>query len=406
MASRFKIVTIFGTRPEIIKLYPVIRHLESRSESVSLTLGTGQQREMQAQMTNALDIHVDHDLGVMEEDQPLADLTSRLITSLTRILSRIRPDMILVQGDTTTAFVAALTAFYLKMPVGHVESGLRTGKKYLPFPEEINRKLITSLADIHFAPTPGARLNLVRENVPESKIFITGNTVVDAMSIISDGINGGRLKASPELEEIRGKTRDKKIVLVTGHRRESFGKGLKNICQALNGIVSKTPSAAVVYPVHPNPNVSLPVHRIIGNIPNIHLVKPLDYLSFVFLLNEAFMVLTDSGGIQEEAAALGKPTLIMREITERPEAVESGVAKLVGTKTESIRDNALKLLRDRHFYDAMAAPSKVFGDGKAAEYIVDLCISFLKCDGRFIEKQYNPDNLQKVERLPTPPKTG
>ena len=234
MARQYKILTVFGTRPEIIKLYPVIRHLESRSECVCLTLATGQHREMQAQIIDALNIHVDHDLAIMKEDQSLAELTARLVSSLTRALSEIGPDMVLVQGDTTTTFISALTAFYLKIPVGHVEAGLRTGNKYLPFPEEINRSLTASLANIHFAPTPRARMNLIRENIPEAQVLVTGNTVVDALLIILDAVKDGSIKISKELNGLREKTRSKRIILVTGHRRESFGEGFRNICTALN----------------------------------------------------------------------------------------------------------------------------------------------------------------------------
>ena len=378
MAHQFKIVTIFGTRPEVIKLYPVIRQLRSRPDCICITLASGQHREMQAQMIEALNIPVDYDLAVMKEDQSLGRLTARLVTSLTEVLSRIEPDMILVQGDTTTAFVAALAAFYLKVPVGHVEAGLRTQRRYVPFPEELNRRLIATLADIHFAPTPNARMHLLSEGVSKTRVFVTGNTVVDALMIIIEGINGEKFRTSPDLEEIRKKTEGRKVILVTAHRRESFGEGFQNICMALREIASKAPSAAIVYPVHLNPNVTVPVYRMIGDVSNIHLTKHLDYISFVCLMSNTFLVLTDSGGIQEEATALGKPTLIMREVTERPEAVESGVARLVGTRKEEIINHTLELLQDQRLYKTMAESNTVFGDGRASEKIVDLCVDFLR----------------------------
>ncbi|MBU0730295.1 MAG: UDP-N-acetylglucosamine 2-epimerase (non-hydrolyzing) [Proteobacteria bacterium] len=378
MTQQTRIVTIFGTRPEVIKLFPVIKELQARENCVGLTLATGQQRDMQAQIVNSLGISLDMDLDVMQESQTLPDLTGRLIRALAPALEQLKPDMVLVQGDTTSACMGALAAFYLKIPVGHVEAGLRTHDKFLPFPEEINRQLVTPLADLHFAPATKAYNDLRKENVPENQIVITGNTVVDSLQIISDGIDKGRYKASHEVAKILKTVDNRRLILVTGHRRESFGHGFSNICKALREIAREIPDACLVYPVHLNPNVWKPVHELIGDLDNILLVSPLDYLSFVALLKNAYLVLTDSGGIQEEATVLGKPTLIMRDVTERPEAVESGVAKLVGTDAQTIINEALDILKNQERYNKMAVPSKVFGDGRAAKLIVDGCLEFLR----------------------------
>lgn len=377
MTRRHKIAAVFGTRPEVIKLFPVIRRLEALPVCEALVLATGQQRDLQTQVVAALGLRVDEDLDVMEEDQSLSSLTARLVRSLTPALERRKPDLVLVQGDTTTALAGALSALYAKIPVGHVEAGLRTGCKYAPFPEEMNRKLIGSLADLHFVPTPRARDNLLAEGVAPGAIFFTGNTVVDALHLILEDLEGGRREASRELAVIREKGRGRKIVLVTGHRRENFGEGMRRICDAIRAASENFAGALFVYPVHPNPNVFAPVHRLLGSLPNVLLVRPLDYVSFVGLLNESHLVLTDSGGVQEEAATLGKPTLVLREATERAEAVECGVARLVGTCTDAIVGHVLSFLNAGDAQAAAARPTSVFGDGHAAELIVEHCLAYL-----------------------------
>lgn len=371
------IAVIFGTRPEIIKLYPVIRRLRTMGQAGCIVIATGQQREMQLQMQKALGLTIDHNLDIMEKDQKLNELTARLIREMATVLSQLRPDMVLVQGDTTTAFCGALAAYYQKIPIGHVEAGLRTGNRYQPFPEEANRKLISALSELHFAPTQRAGQTLLAENIPENRIIVTGNTVIDTLFLILEYLGHGKYAETRELKDLRNRVDGKRLLLVTGHRRESFGEGLANICRALKKIVGIAADTAVVYPVHPNPNVRRPVHDLIGNTPGIYLTDPLDYIPFISLLRDSFLVLTDSGGIQEEATALGKPTLIMRETTERTEAVECGVARLVGTSEEGIVKNALALLTDNTVYRKMATPQNVFGNGDAAAKIVSACLSLL-----------------------------
>ena len=372
------IAVILGTRPELIKLYPIIHRLRTIEKTGCVVIATGQQREMQLQMQKAFGLAFDYDLNIMEKDQGLPELTSRLVRELSTTLSHLKPDMVLVQGDTTTAFCGALAAYYQKIPIGHVEAGLRTGNKYQPFPEEANRKLISALSELHFAPTSKARKALLKESVPESRIFVTGNTVIDSIFLILERLEHEKVEENTELNALRDKVVGKCILLVTGHRRESFGKGLSNICEALKKIAETSTDTAIVYPVHPNPNVRRPVYDLIGSTPGIYLTPPLDYISFVSLLRDSFLVLTDSGGIQEEATALGKPTLIMRETTERMEAVDCGVARLVGTSVENIVKNALQLLAENAVYKKMATPQNVFGKGDAAAKIISSCLSFLE----------------------------
>lgn len=371
------IAVIFGTRPEVIKLYPVFRSLRGRENVHCIAIATGQQRQMQLQTLTALKFAVDTDLDIMSDNQSLTGLTTRLLTELSSTLQRLKPDMVLVQGDTTTAFCGALAAFYQKIPVGHVEAGLRTGNKCQPFPEETNRMLITALSDLHFAPTQGAEEALRSENVPENRIVVTGNTVIDTLFMTLARLDSGELRPSGDLQIVLQKVGKKRIILVTGHRRESFGEGFRNICQALKKISAAATDAAVVYPVHLNPNIRQTVHELIGDTPGVLLIPPLDYVSFVSLLRDTFIVLTDSGGIQEETTALGKPTLIMRETTERREAIHCGVARLVGTSTETIVNSTLDLLSGSETYGQMAIPASVFGNGKASERIAEVCCSFL-----------------------------
>jgi len=361
-----KVLTVFGTRPEAIKLAPVIKELERhRDKFISRVCVTGQHREMLDPFLRLFDIKPDWDLEIMKPNQTLFDVAVSALSKLKPILEQENPDILLVQGDTTTAFVAALTAFYFKIKIGHVEAGLRTGGKYNPFPEEINRRLISHLADLHFAPTERARANLLAEGIPEEAIFVTGNTVVDSLLMILELTRDqnplGNLPLDPK----------RKLILVTAHRRESFGEGLKNICLALRRLVELDESVEIVYPVHLNPNVQEPVRHILGTVERIHLIEPLDYVSFVHLMNRAYLILTDSGGIQEEAPSLGKPVLVMRDVTERPEVLETGAAKLVGTDPARIVAEVLHLLRDSQEYNRMASAPNPFGDGQAAVRIVD-----------------------------------
>jgi UDP-N-acetylglucosamine 2-epimerase (non-hydrolysing) len=358
------VLTIFGTRPEAVKLAPVIKELERCPKIVSRVCVTAQHREMLDSFLALFGIRPDHDLDIMQPGQSLFDLTERILGGLQDVLQAERPDFILVQGDTTTAFVSALAAFYSRVKVGHVEAGLRTTDKYNPFPEEINRRLISHLADLHFAPTERARSNLIAEGVPDQHIFVTGNTVIDALFAILERAESHDLLSSLSLQAGR------RLVLVTAHRRESFGVGLANICRALKRIIEQAPDVEVVYPVHPNPNVRSTVERMLRGVERVHLIEPLDYVAFVHLMNRVYLILTDSGGITEEAPSLGKPVLIMRETTERPEAIEVGAAKLVGTDPDEIAREALILLEDHDKYARMSRSPNPFGDGHAAERIV------------------------------------
>lgn len=368
-------MVIFGTRPEAVKMAPVIKALESRPEIKNRVLVTGQHRHMLDQVIDLFRIKVDHDLNLMEENQSFFEVFLKGLSRLKECLEKERPDLVLVQGDTTTTFAASLASYYLGIPVGHVEAGLRTFRKYQPFPEEINRKLTTHLADLHFAPTAQARDNLHREGIPENRIFITGNTVIDALKMIEQELlkPENREKMERYFESQIGlSAHDTRLILVTGHRRENFGENLRNICEALKKIAFKNPDVQIVYPVHMNPNVAKPVSKLLQGISNIRLMNPLEYLPFVHLMTRAYFILTDSGGIQEEAPSLGKPVLVMREVTERPEVIEAGIAKLVGTKTEMICQEAQALLDDRTLYESMAKAANPYGNGDAALKIADI----------------------------------
>jgi len=367
-----KVLTVLGTRPEAIKLAPVIKELERHSDKfISRVCVTAQHREMLDPFLQLFDIKPDWDLDIMKPNQSLFDVTVSVLSKLRPILEQENPDVVLVQGDTTTAFVAALAAFYLKIKIGHVEAGLRTADKYNPFPEEINRRLISHLADVHFAPTDRARKNLLAEGVDESMIFVTGNTVIDALFMILERTNPHDCSPPIPFDP------NHKLILVTAHRRESFGEGLISICQALIEIIQRVPNVEVVYPVHLNPNVRSAVKRYLTGVDRIHLIEPLDYVSFVHLMNQAYLILTDSGGIQEEAPSLGKPVLVLRKVSERPEAIEAGAAKLVGTDAKSIVEETLLLLEDEREYSKMANATNPFGDGHAAERIVKIILEEL-----------------------------
>ncbi len=365
-----KIVVVFGTRPEAIKLAPVVKALRQVGTFEVQVCVTAQHRQMLDQVLELFAITPDVDLDLMQPGQDLTDLTARVLVGMRGVLRDWRPDLLLVQGDTTTTLAASLAAHYEKIAVGHVEAGLRTGNLYAPWPEEMNRRLTTVLAALHFPPTPWARDNLLREGVAAEVVHVTGNTVIDALlEVVARLASDEALRVGLErqfgfLNPVR------KLVLVTGHRRESFGPGFEQICQALRALGERE-DVEIVYPVHLNPNVQEPVRRILGSCPNIHLIEPLDYLPFVYLMSRAYLIVTDSGGIQEEAPSLGKPVLVMRDTTERPEAVEAGTAKLVGTDRGRIVMEATRLLEDAAAYRAMAQAHNPYGDGKASERIVD-----------------------------------
>jgi len=367
-----KILTIFGTRPEAIKLSPVIKEFIKHRSIRVVNCNTAQHREMIDQVLNLFDIGVHYDLNLMKEDQNLLDFSSKLILKLKRIFEKEKPDLCLVQGDTASAFIAGLVAFYLRVKIGHVEAGLRTRNKYSPFPEEANRHLLSVIVDFHFAPTKNARKNLLEEGISPQKIYVTGNTVVDSLLYMVKKCYKSKI---PDLKKVDFK---KKIILVTAHRRESFGKPFEDICLALKEIVSINPDVEIVYPVHLNPNVQVPVKRILNKTERIHLIAPLDYRNFVLLLKNCYIVLTDSGGIQEEAPSLGKPVLVMREVTERPEAVRAGTAMVVGVNKKNIVRKVNFLLHSQHLYKRMAKAKNPFGDGKAAKRIVKIVLEQFK----------------------------
>ena len=367
------VMTVFGTRPEAIKLAPVIQQLRADERFTSQIVVTGQHREMLDQVLDFFSIQPDRDLNLMKQDQELASLTASLFTHLDPVLAEMKPDWLLVQGDTTTVMAAALNAYYRQIKVGHVEAGLRTGDKWQPFPEEINRRIAGAVADLHFAPTDWAHDNLLREGVPESAIKITGNTIIDALQQIVK-------KPTPEqIQKLLASKgihiNGKKLIVVTAHRRENFGEPIKAICKALIRLAENfNHEIEIVYPVHLNPNIQEPVNALLKGVGNITLMPPLEYLSLVHLLKNAYMILTDSGGIQEEATGLGIPCLVLRAVTERPEGVEAGILKLVGTDTETIVSTATNVLTDPITHAAMAKSANPYGDGKAAEKIISYLI--------------------------------
>jgi UDP-N-acetylglucosamine 2-epimerase (non-hydrolysing) len=360
-----RVLSIFGTRPEAVKMAPVIRRLAITPEIESVVCITAQHRQMLDQVLELFEVRPDYDLDIMRPDQALSELTAALFANLDPVLQEVNPDWVLIQGDTTTVMAAALLAFYHRVKVGHVEAGLRTGDKWQPFPEEVNRCVAGVVADLHFAPTTHARDNLKREGVPSERILVTGNPVIDALQEIT---------ARPydfETGPLRGIPWDRKVILVTAHRRENFGQPLEDIFTALIRIAEiYTDQVQLVYPVHLNPNVYGTAHRMLGEIPNITLLEPLDYLPMVHLMKRAYLALTDSGGIQEEAPGVGTPVLVLREVTERPEAVEAGTALLVGTDPELILAETRRLLEDEEAYTSMARAVNPFGDGHASERIV------------------------------------
>lgn len=367
---KIKTLVVFGTRPEAIKMAPVVNALKNDSRFESKLCVTAQHREMLDQVLGLFEIKPEFDLDIMKPGQTLNEVTASIVCAIKPVLEIFRPDIVLVHGDTATTFAVALAAYYNKTKIGHVEAGLRTGDLYSPWPEEANRKLTGAIADWHFAPTNGAKQNLLREGVDEDKIVVTGNTVIDALLAIRDRLFSDRDLLKKVESNFRFLDRSKKLILVTGHRRESFGDGFERICRALKEISMFHPDTQILYPVHLNPHVREPVNRLLKNSANIFLIEPQEYLSFVYLMTRAHIILTDSGGIQEEAPALGKPVLVMREITERPEAVDAGTVKLVGTDVDQIVDQINILLTDSEEYDRMSLSHNPYGDGLSSSRIL------------------------------------
>ncbi|MBX3535846.1 MAG: UDP-N-acetylglucosamine 2-epimerase (non-hydrolyzing) [Xanthobacteraceae bacterium] len=365
------ILVAMGTRPEAIKLFPVIHALKREPNFDVTVCVTAQHREMLDQVLSITDIEPDVDLDLMRPNQSLPQITSRILTGIDDVLKEAKPDRVLVQGDTTTAMAAALSAYYRKIPVDHVEAGLRSGDIYSPFPEEVNRKVVGSLASWHFAPTPRAADALIRENVSPERIIVTGNTVIDALLETEKRIGSFRDIKRAIDDELPDPGENRRIVLVTAHRRENFDGGMDRIASAILKL-AENEDVLVVYPVHPNPNVRELMHRALGNHPHVRLLPPLEYVPFVYLLSRCDFVLTDSGGVQEEAPALGKPVLVMRDTTERPEGIDAGTARLVGTDPHQIHAEAMRLLRDRAHYQRMSRAHNPFGDGHASERILDV----------------------------------
>ena len=375
MADTFlKVLSVFGTRPEAIKMAPIVKGLELAPRIDARVCVTAQHREMLDQVLSLFDINPDYDLDLMKSGQSLHDITSSVLKGLKQVLEDFQPDLVLVHGDTTTTFSASLAAYYHQVPVGHIEAGLRTGNIYSPWPEESNRKLTSAITRLHFAPTESAQRNLLLEGVLNEHTFITGNTVIDALQLVTKRIAEDENLAG-SLDQRLSLPKDKRIILVTGHRRESFGDGFERICDALAQLAART-DVHIVYPVHLNPNVKGPVERRLSVLSNVSLIAPQDYLPFVYLMSKADIILTDSGGVQEEAPSLGKPVLVMRNTTERPEAVEAGTVKLVGTDTSLIVSEVNKLLDDPNEYKSMCFAHNPYGDGKAAIRILKIIQSW------------------------------
>lgn len=381
-----KILLVFGTRPEAIKMAPLVKEFQKHPDKFkTIVCVTGQHRQMLDQVLDLFDITPDYDLDIMKQGQDLYDVTSRVLLGMRDVLKESQPDVVLVHGDTTTSTAAALAAFYQQVQVGHVEAGLRTHNIYSPWPEEINRQLTGRIATYDFAPTPLSRQNLLQENVSDDKITVTGNTVIDALYMVVDKIKNDRAldaelamqlqKAGYDINRLKD---GKRLVLITGHRRENFGDGFISMCKAIKTLSEKYPDVDFVYPMHLNPNVRKPIHEVFGEdlnaYSNLFFIEPLEYLSFVFLMEKAYIVLTDSGGIQEEAPGLGKPVLVMRDTTERPEALEAGTVKLVGTDYEKIVGETSRLIDDKEYYEKMSKAVNPYGDGKACKRIVNFLL--------------------------------
>lgn len=369
-----KVLTVFGTRPEAIKMAPLVHALAECEQIESRLCVTAQHREMLDQVLELFEITPDYDLDIMQPGQDLYDVTTQIVAGLKPVLQEFRPDIVLVHGDTTTTFSAALAAFYQQITVGHVEAGLRTGNLYSPWPEEANRKLTAALTHMHFAPTELSEQNLKKENVNDDAIMVTGNTVIDALLWVRDKLTKDRAAQTTFAESFNFLDQTKKLILVTGHRRESFGGGFERICAALSKLASLRQDVQIVYPMHLNPNVRKPVNRLLSQHDNIILIEPQDYLPFVYLMDRSYLIITDSGGVQEEAPSLGKPVLVMRDTTERPEAVTAGTVKLVGTDVEKIINTTLELLDNNAVYEMMARAHNPYGDGQACTRIISKLI--------------------------------
>lgn len=380
---RLRVMSIFGTRPEAIKMAPVVKALEQAEDMESIVTVTAQHREMLDQVLDLFQIKPDYDLNIMSKGQTLYEVTERALHGLKEVLQEAKPDVVLVHGDTTTTFVGALASFYGQIPVGHVEAGLRTGDIYSPFPEEMNRKMTGALTSIHFAPTDGAESNLLKENISPEKIYVTGNTVIDALKTT--------VKKDYHFEDDRLNQLDydnRKIVLVTTHRRENLGEPMKHVYQAIRRLIGEFPEVEVIFPVHKNQKVRDIANEELGNVERVHMIEPLDYEPFANLMARSYLVLTDSGGIQEEAPSLGKPVLVLRNTTERPEAVEAGTVKLIGTDSSVIYATASELLRNEAAYEAMSNAVNPYGDGKAAERILQ-ALRFVFFDNSAKSERFN-----------------
>ena len=369
-----KILLVFGTRPEAIKMAPLVKALQKDTEHFETRVCvTAQHRQMLDQVLEVFGITPEYDLNIMAPNQDMYDITAKVLLGLREVLKDFRPDTVLVHGDTTTSMAASLAAFYMQIPVGHVEAGLRTYNMLSPWPEEMNRQVTDRICTYYFAPTEQSRANLLQENIDAKKIFITGNTVIDALLMAVDIISttaGVKEKMAKELQEKGYTVGDREYILVTGHRRENFGDGFLHICKAIKELAALHPEMDIVYPVHLNPNVQKPVYELLSGLSNVYLISPLDYLPFIYAMQHSTLLLTDSGGVQEEAPSLGKPVLVMRDTTERPEAVEAGTVKLVGTNAEAIVSNVTALLLDKEMYKRMSETHNPYGDGQACERII------------------------------------
>lgn len=363
-----KVMSIFGTRPEAIKMAPLVKELERRKEIESIVCVTAQHREMLDQVLNTFDIKPDYDLNIMKQGQSLADVTTRALVGLEEVIKEVKPDIVLVHGDTTTTFAGALAAFYNQVAIGHVEAGLRTYDKYSPYPEEMNRQMVDRLSDMYFAPTEISKDNLLKENIDKSKIYITGNTAIDAMSTTVD-----ENYTHPELDWINAGER---MILLTAHRRENLGEPMRHIFRAIKRVVDEFSDVKVIYPIHMNPKVREVANEVFGDADRVKLIEPLEVFDFHNFQNKSYIILTDSGGIQEEAPSLGKPVLVLRDTTERPEGIKAGTLKLVGTDEDVIYEETKKLLLDKKEYEKMSKASNPYGDGHASERIVDAIIEY------------------------------
>jgi UDP-N-acetylglucosamine 2-epimerase len=379
MTKQTKVMVVFGTRPEAIKMAPLVHAIEAHPKLHAITVVTAQHRQMLDQVLDIFGITPDADLDIMQPGQTLPDLTARIVQSITPVFAEHKPDLVLVHGDTSTTLSTALAAFYARVPIGHVEAGLRTGNMQSPWPEEMNRRLTAPLCSLHFAPTAKSRANLLSEGMADDSIFVTGNTVIDALLQVDSRLKSDDALHASMMDRFPFLNPSKRLILVTGHRRENFGDGFENICQALAAIARRD-EVQIVYPVHLNPNVQEPVRRHLSGLDNVHLIEPQDYLPFVFLMQQAHIILTDSGGVQEEAPSLGKPVLVMRNTTERPEAVDAGTVRLVGTDKTHIVEEVGRLLDDLTAYARMSEAHNPYGDGRACERITQAIASRMLTD--------------------------